>query len=164
MPPTSTWFLSKGSTAMAPTRRGIRCTFDDAHICQDLPPLVDRYTPSPAYESAERLASPVPQYSVAALVGSIASAPISNGVFARQLSFQVAPPSWLTHTPPPAAPTQILSAFAGSHTSEVHLPPMFVGPAISHGDASGAAASRRRARPRSRISVCVFASRSGHAA
>ena len=75
------------------------------------------------------------------------------------------PPSWLAHTPPPAAPTQILSAFAGSHTRDVQRPPMFVGPTISHCDARGAAASRRRARPRSRMSVSVIAgSRRGHAA
>src|SRR6266480_199444 len=91
----------------------------------------------------------------------MASAPISSGVRARHLNFHVLPASVLAQTPPPAAPIQMWSAFAGSQTSVVQRPPILVGPASCHLAATFAAGNVRSARRRSKASFAVGASRNG---
>src|SRR5688572_29631546 len=72
------------------------------------------------------------------------------------------PASVLAHTPPPAAPIQMRSGWAGWHTSAVQRPPMFVGPASSHGEAFVTELSLRAALVRTATSRAPDASRSGH--
>ena len=75
-PPRHMWLASNGSTTRQPIRVGIPVVSAGARICQLSPPSMDRKMPTPGYESADRLASPVPQYTMDGLVGSTASAPI----------------------------------------------------------------------------------------
>src|SRR5262245_25528198 len=94
-------------------------------------------------------------------VGSRASAPtFSVGVLCQRLC-QLAPPSSLLQTPPPAAPTQIISGLLGWATMQVMRPPIFVGPALAHCAVPASGGLSVRARLRSCKRSEIGASRHG---
>ena len=141
MPPSSTCLASNGSTAMTPIRGGTALRW----------PTRPR---APRLAAVRRAVHAVAGVGVGGHVGfagaavehrgsagSTASAPICCGAFARQLRRQVAPASLLFHTPPPAAPSQIVSASSGWQTRHVLRPPMFDGPASVHALLPGKGAS-----------------------
>src|SRR5215472_1586716 len=95
--------------------------------------------------------------------GSIASAPMFKLSCLFHRVRHVTPALSLCHTPPPAAPAQIRSAFSGWQTTLVIRPPMFVGPMHLQGTASLAVGRSRLTRFLSSTRECTGASRYGHA-
>src|SRR5262249_25777442 len=103
-------------------RVGIPAASDGARICQLSPPSMDRKMPTPGYESAERLASPVPQYTMDGRVRTTATEPIMRVGWLTHHPPPLPPPASPSQTPPATRPGQNGVSFLGGASVWGHAP------------------------------------------
>src|SRR5207302_5994467 len=98
--------------------RPASCLPSSRQLC---PASVDLRIPTPVSASSAWLSSPVPAYRIRP-VASIARAPIPSDAASSVSGNQLAPPSTVFHTPPPAAPAYTIRGSVGSATMLVIRP------------------------------------------